>query len=75
MSNEERSKRVAELGVSLGKIAQELDELHEELALQIDRQVVSWSVLEIRWAAEILPIVAKHQIGQALDNDFGMSWH
>jgi hypothetical protein len=74
MNNEERAKRFADIGNSLWKLADELEQLSCELSLEVDRKAIHHALPNLRWSAENCSVISKHQVGEAMQHDMGLTW-
>jgi len=73
MTAEERKQKFDSMAERLLEISRELASLYPELPLVIDQKAASIMVTDLHWAVEHCTTIGLHQIGQALDDQFGVS--
>jgi predicted component of type VI protein secretion system len=71
LSPEKLSQRFEELAQRFVALRQELDQLRPLLQHDMDRDAVESMMTELIWAAENSSTIAKHVIGEAMDDKMG----
>jgi hypothetical protein len=73
MTPKQLKTRLDDLATRLWAIAEELEHLKPELALDVDRRAANGIVTDLHWATENCTVMGLHQIGRAMDDNMGVT--
>jgi hypothetical protein len=70
---EERRRELEEIASQLSDLHGQLKLLLPELSLDVDQRAVAGILTDLAWAVENCTVIAKHQTGDAMDDEMGTS--
>ena len=73
MTPEQRRSRLDDLAARIWAVRQELEQLLPELGTTVDRKAIGSILTNLTWATENCTVVGLHQVGQALDDNMGVT--